>query len=213
MIVNAGGVAAVVDYVSSTRGNVRLPGIMMLGYTAAHTESLAMAVIVSKVIVDMKSLSSWLIIDRFSGHQSIVGCLERRNRRSHIGSNSLGFRYWFWSETMFFCLSSARDDILSLNCLKVRLVDTHLNTLKLLPFRMSSRNFFNSTWEQICPKIFKQKRRKLWRIFFRNAFICQFSNRYCTKHRRTSWNTSWLNSRKFFLMTRRPEDCLSPVAD
>lgn len=51
MIVNAGGVAAVVDYVSTTRGNVRLPGIMMLGYTAAHTESLAMAVIVSKVIV------------------------------------------------------------------------------------------------------------------------------------------------------------------
>lgn len=49
MIVNAGGVAAIVDYVSSTRGNVRLPGIMMLGYTAAHTESLAMAVIVSKV--------------------------------------------------------------------------------------------------------------------------------------------------------------------
>lgn len=51
MIVNAGGVAAIVDYVSSTRGNVRLPGIMMLGYTAAHTESLAMAVIVSKVFL------------------------------------------------------------------------------------------------------------------------------------------------------------------
>ncbi|CAF3372374.1 unnamed protein product [Rotaria sp. Silwood2] len=50
MIVNAGGVAAVVDYVATTRGNVRLPGIMMLGYTAAHTESLAMAVIVSKGI-------------------------------------------------------------------------------------------------------------------------------------------------------------------
>ena len=55
MIVNAGGVAAIVDYVSSTRGNVRLPGIMMLGYTAAHTESLAMAVIVSKVYL----LSLW----------------------------------------------------------------------------------------------------------------------------------------------------------
>lgn len=49
MIVNAGGVAAVVDYIASTRGNVRLPAIMMLGYTAAHTESLAMAVILSKV--------------------------------------------------------------------------------------------------------------------------------------------------------------------
>lgn len=49
LIVNAGGVAAVVDYVGDTRGNVRLPGIMMLGYVAAHSENLAMAVIVSKV--------------------------------------------------------------------------------------------------------------------------------------------------------------------
>ena len=54
MIVNAGGVAAIVDYVATTRGNVRLPGIMMLGYTAAHTESLAMAVIVSKVDIIKK---------------------------------------------------------------------------------------------------------------------------------------------------------------
>lgn len=46
---NAGGVAAVVDYIGETRGNVRLPGIMMLGYVAAHSENLAMAVIVSKV--------------------------------------------------------------------------------------------------------------------------------------------------------------------
>ena len=38
-----------VDYVGETRGNVRLPGIMMLGYVAAHSENLAMAVIVSKV--------------------------------------------------------------------------------------------------------------------------------------------------------------------
>lgn len=49
LIVNAGGVAAVVDYVGETRSNVRLPGIMMLGYVAAHSENLAMAVIVSKV--------------------------------------------------------------------------------------------------------------------------------------------------------------------
>lgn len=45
---NAGGVAAVVDYIGDCRGNVRLPGIMMLGYVAAHSENLAMAVIVSK---------------------------------------------------------------------------------------------------------------------------------------------------------------------
>ena len=38
-----------VDYVGDTRGNVCLPGVMMLGYIAAHSETLAMAVIVSKV--------------------------------------------------------------------------------------------------------------------------------------------------------------------
>merc|ERR1712141_569101 len=51
MGVNAGGVAAVVDYVSDTRGNLRLPGIMMLGYVGAQSENLAMAVIVSKGVV------------------------------------------------------------------------------------------------------------------------------------------------------------------
>ena len=53
LIVNAGGVAAIVDYVGETRGNVRLPGIMMLGYVAAHSENLSMAVIVSKVSMCM----------------------------------------------------------------------------------------------------------------------------------------------------------------
>ncbi|TRZ00293.1 hypothetical protein DNTS_009902 [Danionella cerebrum] len=48
IIVNVGGVAAVIDYLGDSRGNVRLPGIMMLGYVAAHSENLAMAVIVSK---------------------------------------------------------------------------------------------------------------------------------------------------------------------
>lgn len=49
LIVNAGGVAAVVDYIGESRGNVRLPGVMMLGYVAAQSENLAMAVITSKV--------------------------------------------------------------------------------------------------------------------------------------------------------------------
>jgi len=49
LIVNAGGVAAVVDYIGSSLGNVRLPGVMMLGYVAAHSENLSMAVITSKV--------------------------------------------------------------------------------------------------------------------------------------------------------------------
>ena len=46
---NSGGVAATIDYIGECRGNIRLPGIMMLGYVAAHSEVLAMAVIVSKV--------------------------------------------------------------------------------------------------------------------------------------------------------------------
>ena len=48
---NAGGVAAVVDYIGECKGNVRLPGIMMLGYVAAHSENLGRAVMVSKVTV------------------------------------------------------------------------------------------------------------------------------------------------------------------
>ena len=42
-----------VDYIGETRGNVRLPGVMMLGYVAAHSESLAMAVIVSRGVVQL----------------------------------------------------------------------------------------------------------------------------------------------------------------
>ncbi|KAI3355197.1 hypothetical protein L3Q82_018055, partial [Scortum barcoo] len=48
VIVNCGGMAAVIDYLGDCRGNLRLPGIMMLGYVAAHSENLAMAVILSK---------------------------------------------------------------------------------------------------------------------------------------------------------------------
>lgn len=51
VIVNCGGLAAVIDYLGDCHGNLRLPGIMMLGYVAAHSENLAMAVILSKVCV------------------------------------------------------------------------------------------------------------------------------------------------------------------
>lgn len=53
VIVNCGGLEAVIDYLGNCHGNVRLPGIMMLGYVAAHSESLAMAVIVSKVVITL----------------------------------------------------------------------------------------------------------------------------------------------------------------
>ncbi|XP_060920881.1 sperm-associated antigen 6 [Labrus mixtus] len=48
VIVNYGGMAAVIDYLGNCHGNLRLPGIMMLGYVAVHSENLAMAVILSK---------------------------------------------------------------------------------------------------------------------------------------------------------------------
>eukprot|EP00066_Takifugu_rubripes_P004508 XP_003967918.1 PREDICTED: sperm-associated antigen 6 [Takifugu rubripes] len=48
VIVNCGGLAAVIDSLGNYHGNERLPGIMMLGYVAAHSENLAMAVILSK---------------------------------------------------------------------------------------------------------------------------------------------------------------------
>ncbi|XP_008299598.1 sperm-associated antigen 6-like [Stegastes partitus] len=48
VIINYGALSGVIDYVNDCRGNLRLPGIMMLGYVAAHSENLAMAVIISK---------------------------------------------------------------------------------------------------------------------------------------------------------------------
>jgi hypothetical protein len=48
LIVNSGGVAAVVDYVSESQGSARVPGVMTLGYIAAFSETLALSVIVAK---------------------------------------------------------------------------------------------------------------------------------------------------------------------
>merc|ERR1712199_130746 len=50
LIVNAGGVSAMVDYITEARGNNRLPGIMTLGYIAAFSETLALAVISSQAL-------------------------------------------------------------------------------------------------------------------------------------------------------------------
>merc|ERR1711865_617649 len=54
LIVNAGGVAAMVDYITSARGASRLPGIMTLGYIAAFSETLALAIIVHQGIIPLK---------------------------------------------------------------------------------------------------------------------------------------------------------------
>ena len=42
---NAGGVPPLVDYVNESKENDRLPGIMTLGYIAAFSETLALAII------------------------------------------------------------------------------------------------------------------------------------------------------------------------
>jgi 3-methyladenine DNA glycosylase AlkD len=54
LVVNAGGVAATVDYITEARGNNRLPGIVTLGYIAAFSETLALAIVVSKGIPPLK---------------------------------------------------------------------------------------------------------------------------------------------------------------
>ena len=49
LVVGNGGVGTLVDYVGDASGHVRLPGIMALGYIAAFSETLALAVIAEKV--------------------------------------------------------------------------------------------------------------------------------------------------------------------
>jgi hypothetical protein len=51
LVVANGGVAALVDSVSEASGNDRLPGIMALGYIAAFSETLAVAVISERGLV------------------------------------------------------------------------------------------------------------------------------------------------------------------
>ena len=54
MICEAGGEAALVDFISTTKGVVRLPGIMTLGYIASFDEMLAMGIINAKGIQPLK---------------------------------------------------------------------------------------------------------------------------------------------------------------
>ncbi len=50
IIVNCGGTVSIVDYLSSSQGASKLPGIMTLGFIAAYDETLAMNVISAKAI-------------------------------------------------------------------------------------------------------------------------------------------------------------------
>lgn len=62
LIVGAGGVAALVDYVGDSRGNNRLPGIMALGYIAAFSETLGLAVIAEKGLVSAAVFKSGVML-------------------------------------------------------------------------------------------------------------------------------------------------------
>jgi hypothetical protein len=53
LVVGAGGVAALVDYIGDSKGNNRLPGIMALGYIAAFSETLGLAVIAEKGLLPL----------------------------------------------------------------------------------------------------------------------------------------------------------------
>eukprot|EP01083_Nonionella_stella_P021492 59568_1 len=54
LIVNCGGDSVLIEYITETTGNVRLPGIMALGYIAAFSDTLALAIIVHQGILPLK---------------------------------------------------------------------------------------------------------------------------------------------------------------
>lgn len=53
LIVGAGGVGTLVDYLAESTGGARLPGVMALGYIAAFSETLALAVVAEKGLVPL----------------------------------------------------------------------------------------------------------------------------------------------------------------
>lgn len=54
LVVNAGGHGAIIEFVSEAQGAARLPGIMALGYIAAFSETLALAIIVHQGVLPLK---------------------------------------------------------------------------------------------------------------------------------------------------------------
>lgn len=54
LIVNSGGHGAVIEYITTAKGASRLPGIMTLGYIAAFSETLALAIIVHQGVMPLK---------------------------------------------------------------------------------------------------------------------------------------------------------------
>ncbi|OUM64492.1 hypothetical protein PIROE2DRAFT_42506, partial [Piromyces sp. E2] len=50
IIVNAGGIAAIIDYIDNAKGTAKLPGIMTLGYISVFSNTLAFSVLLAKPI-------------------------------------------------------------------------------------------------------------------------------------------------------------------
>ncbi|CEO94673.1 Sperm-associated antigen 6 [Plasmodiophora brassicae] len=70
LIVNAGGHAAIIDYITETKGNTRLPGIMALGYIGAFSETLALAIIVHQGILPLKDA----LVNEPEAHVKAAAC-------------------------------------------------------------------------------------------------------------------------------------------
>lgn len=54
LIVNGGGHGALIDYINEARSSSRLPGVMALGYIAAFSETLSLAIVVAQGIIPLK---------------------------------------------------------------------------------------------------------------------------------------------------------------
>eukprot|EP01084_Bolivina_argentea_P274225 467348_1 len=54
LVVNCGGDSVIIEYITETCGNIRLPGIMTLGYIGAFSDTLALAIIVHQGILPLK---------------------------------------------------------------------------------------------------------------------------------------------------------------
>merc|ERR1712216_890100 len=85
LIVNAGGAAALVDYVSEVQGNAKLPGIMAIGYIAAFSETLALAVIVSKGVAPLRDA----LTSEPGSHQGCQCLVSWPDWPSHTGPRAL----------------------------------------------------------------------------------------------------------------------------
>ncbi len=70
LVVANGGIAALVDYASDSTGNNRLPAVMALGYIAAFSETLALAVIAEKGLPPLAAVLAQ-VHDRYG--QGIAG--------------------------------------------------------------------------------------------------------------------------------------------